>query len=117
MEFIEGLPKSGGKDTILVVIDRLFKYAHFIPLSHPFTAITVAQAFLDSIYKLHGFPKSIVSDRDKIFFSTFWSELVTVCGVEQFLSMAYHLQSDGQSEVLNRCMGTYLRCMCIDFPQ
>lgn len=63
MDFIEGFPKSRRKDVILVVVDRLSKYAQFIPLVHPFTAITVAQLFLDNIYKLHGMPSTIVSNR------------------------------------------------------
>lgn len=114
MDFIEGLPKSFGKDTILV--DRLSKYGHFIPLAHPFTATEVAQAFLDNIYKLHWFSKSIVSNRDKIFLSTFFLELMTVSGVNQFLSISYHPRTNGQKEVLNRCLETYLRCMCTDSP-
>ena len=67
MDFIEKLPKSVGKDTIMVVVDRLSKYAHFVTLSHLFSVITVAQAFMDHIYRLYGIPNTIVSDRDKVF--------------------------------------------------
>ena len=66
MDFIEGLTKSQKYDTIMVVVDKYTKYAHFIPLAHPFSALVVAQAYLDSVYKLHGLPQGIVSDRDKI---------------------------------------------------
>jgi hypothetical protein len=69
MDFIDGLPKSEGKDTIPVVIDKLTKYVHFIPLSHPFTTKIVVQLFLDNIFKLHGLPIVIITDRDKIFTS------------------------------------------------
>jgi hypothetical protein len=67
MDFIEGLPKSRGKDVIFVVVDRLTKYAHFIPLSHPFTVHQVATLFMQHIHKLHGFPQVTVSDRDRSF--------------------------------------------------
>ncbi len=71
MDFIEQLPKSNGKDTILVVVCRFTKYGHFLPLAHPFSASSIAKLFLDNIYKLHGAPISIVSDRDKLFTSLF----------------------------------------------
>jgi hypothetical protein len=71
MDFIEALPKSDGYSVILVVVDRLTKYAHFLPVKHPYIAISIAKLFLDNIVKLHGLPKSIVSDRDPIFVSHF----------------------------------------------
>jgi hypothetical protein len=67
MDFIEKLPKSEGYDTILVVVDRFTKYAHFYPLKHSFTAQQVAEVIMENVVKLHRVPKSIVSDRDKIY--------------------------------------------------
>lgn len=90
MNFIKQLPGSKGKDTILVVVCRFSKYAHFIPLSHPFSATQVAKIFLDSVLKLHGIPRSIVSNRDKIFTSLFWKELFKLLGTSQCYSSAYH---------------------------
>jgi len=117
MDFIEGLPKSNGKEVILVVVDRLSKYAHFMGLSHPYTAEIVAQAYLDNIYKLHGLPRSIVSDRDTIFLSSFWQSLISVLGVELLLLSSYHPQPDGQTEVLNGCLEQHLRCLCLQNPK
>ena len=71
MDFIEGLPLSNSKSTIFTVVDRLSKYAHFLPLSHPYTVIGVAHIFFDNIFKLHGMPKSIVCDRDPTFTKAF----------------------------------------------
>lgn len=74
MDFIEGLPKSDTFSIIMVVVDRFTKYAHFFPLKHPFSAKSVAMVFFDNVVKLHGVPHTIVSDRDKVFTSTFWKE-------------------------------------------
>ena len=63
MDFIDGLPKSQGKSCVMVVVDKFTKYSHFLALAHPFTAISIAKVFFDNIYKLHGLPDSIVSDR------------------------------------------------------
>ena len=80
MDFITGLPKSKGKSVIMVVVDRLTRYAHFCALSRPFKASTVATAFTDVVQKLHGTPKIIVSDRDPIFTRNFWTKLFSCLG-------------------------------------
>lgn len=117
MDFIEELPKSKGKDTILVIVDKLTKFAHFISLTHPFSASEVARLFLDSVGKFHGIPKRVVSDRDKIFTSSFWQELFKNMGVGLHLSTAYHPETDGQTERVIQCLEGYLRCMCFARPK
>lgn len=117
MDFIDGLPKSHGKSTILVVVDRLTKYGHFIPISHPYTAPQVARVYFDNIFKLHGMPESIVCDRDPTFTSRFWTELFSLHGSKFNFSSAYHPQTDGQTEVLNHTVEMYLRCLTSSQPK
>jgi hypothetical protein len=95
MDFIDGLPKVHGKSVILTVVDRFSKYAHFITLSHPYSAASVARAFFNGIVRLHGFPASIVSDRDLVFTNTLWHDLFQLAGVKERLSTAFHPQTDG----------------------
>jgi hypothetical protein len=73
MDFITWLPKSEGKSVIMVIVDRLTKYTHFYALSHPFKASTVSTAFMETVQKIHGSPKIIVSDIDPIFTGHFWT--------------------------------------------
>lgn len=107
MDFIEGLPKSAGKEVIFVVVDRLSKYAHFIAIKHPFTASSVAAEFVKEIVGLHGYPQTIVSDRDKIFVSHFWREMFKLSGTKLHRSSAYHPQSNGQTRVVNKGVEVY----------
>ena len=84
-----------------MIVDRLAKYVHFIALSHPYSASKVTALFVQHVFKLHGMPNSIVSDRDPIFTSLFWSELIRLQGVQLTMSSFYHPQNDGQTEVVN----------------
>lgn len=90
MDFIDGLPTSGHANCIMVVVDKLSKFAHFVPLHHPYTAPKVAQAFLDNVFRLHGLPTHIISDRDPVFTSSFWRELFRLAQVTLAMSSAYH---------------------------
>lgn len=100
----------------MIVVDRLTKYAHFVSLKRLFSAMIVVEAFLNNVFKLHGLPNIIVSDRDTIFLSEFWQAFFKLQGVALHLSTSYHPQADGQTKVVNRCLETHLRCMTSDCP-
>ncbi|GJU03262.1 ty3-gypsy retrotransposon protein [Tanacetum coccineum] len=114
MDFITHLPASNGKTVIWVIVDRLSKFAHFLSLPTNFTAASLASIFLHEIYRLHGLPNSIVTDRDPLFLSRFWKELFAQLGTRLVYSSAYHPQTDGQTEVVNRCLQSYLRSFVCD---
>jgi hypothetical protein len=92
----------------------LTKYTHFSTLSHPFKASTVSTAFMATIQKLHGIPNIIVSDRDPIFTINFWIELFSCLGTQLAHRSSYHPQSDGQTEIVNKCLEGYLHCFVSD---
>ncbi|XP_059063851.1 uncharacterized protein LOC131856292 [Cryptomeria japonica] len=105
----ECLPRVQWKDCIYVVVDRLTKYAHFFPIAIDFSASQVAELFFREVFRLHGLPKTIVSDRDSRFMSSFWQELFRLAGTELTPSTSYHPQTDGQTEIVNKWIEGYLR--------
>ena len=90
MDFITDLPESNGADAILVVVDRLTKMAHFVPCNKTITSEQTARLFIDNIYKSHGLPEDIISDRGTQFTSSFWNSLFKILGVKIKLSTAFH---------------------------
>jgi ribosomal protein L21E len=116
MDFVCGLPRSEGKNVILVVIDKLTKYCHLIALSHPFTAVTIAEQFLNTINCMGCLLKSLQTETPFLLVF-FWKELMNKIGIKLNFSTAYHPQTDGQSEKLNQCIETYLRCMVFHNPK
>ena len=117
LDFVDNLPKSHGfKVVLVVVVDRLTKYVHFLSLSHPYTAAKVAAVFMKDIFRLYGMPQSIVSDRDVVSTSKFWAKLFRIQGSDLAMSSACHPQIDGQIEVVNRSLEQYLRAFVSDKP-
>ncbi|KAJ9511142.1 hypothetical protein QJQ45_013237 [Haematococcus lacustris] len=110
MDFITKLPSgSHGYDAICVFVDRLSKMVHFVPCREDLKARRFAQLFIDHVYKLHGMPAELISDRGSLFTSVFWREVMRRCGSKPALSSSYHPQSDGQTERYNRVLEEMLR--------
>ena len=117
VDFITALPLSAGFDSIMTVIDRHSKMAHFIPTQKSVSAQGVADLFASQIFRLHGLPKSIVSDRDPKFTSDFWTALFKKLDVKLAMSTSDHPQSNGQTERANGAVVQMLRAFCYEKPQ
>jgi hypothetical protein len=114
MDYITHLPTclDSGYNSVWVVVDRFSKKCHFIPCHHTITSKQTADLFIKEIFRLHGVPKTIVSDRDKNFTANFWETLVTRLGTMLLRSSGYHPQTDGQTERMNRTLEELLRAYC-----
>ena len=96
MDFITGLPKNFRKhDSIMVVVDKLIKDAHFIPIKSTYKVVNIAYIFMKEIFMLHDVPKVIVSNRESKFTGNFWKALFKGLGTQLNFNIAYHLQMDG----------------------
>ena len=111
MDFITELPSVSGYDQIWVIVDRFSKMAHLIPLKSR-TAPTLAKAFVREIWRLHGLPLGEVSNRDTVFTSKLWTEVMRLLDVSQDMSTPYHLQTDGQTDRVNQVLEQYSRTSC-----
>ena len=112
MDFVTGLPESNGHDAMWVVVDRLTKMAHYIPCNETTDTRQFAHMFITHVFKLHGLPLDITSDRGSLFTAEFWKELTRELSIDRRLSTAYHPQTDGQTERVNATMEQYLRAYC-----
>jgi hypothetical protein len=116
MDFITGLPRTkSGYDSIWVVVDRLTKVAHFIPVKTTYTSARLAKIYMNWILCLHGVPKSIVSDRGTQFTYHFWRQLHESLGTRLEFSIAFHPQTDGQTERVNQILEDMLRACALDY--
>ena len=116
LDFVVGLPKTMGKyDSIWVIVDRLTKSAHFIPVKVTYNAEKLAKIYISEIVRLHGVPLSIISDRGTQFTSKFWKTLHAELGTRLDLSTAFHPQTDGQSERTIQVLEDMLRACVIEF--
>ena len=118
MDFLVGLPRmEKGYDSIWVIVDRLTKSVHFLPVDTRYSAKKYAKLYFDWVVTLHGVPLTIVSDRGSIFVSCFWEQLQKCLGTRLLRSSAYHPQTDGQTERVNQVLEDMLRACVISFPK
>ena len=116
MDFVTGLPRTtGGFDSIWVIVDRLTKSAHFLPVKKIYSTDRLSRLYVNKIVCLHGVPVSIVSDRGATFTSVFWQELHKALGTRLDFSTAFHPQTDGQSERTIQTLEDMLRMCVMDF--
>ncbi|XP_025760795.1 uncharacterized protein LOC109200937 isoform X1 [Oreochromis niloticus] len=116
LDFVTGLPRSSGKSVILTIIDRFSKAAHFVPLAKLPSASDTAQALIENVFRLHGIPLDIVSDRGPQFTSQVWRTFCSILGAKVSLSSGFHPQSNGQTERLNQELEAALRCVASHNP-
>jgi IS30 family transposase len=118
MDFIVGLPRTTkGYDSIWVIVDRLTKISHFLPVKTDHPVTVYAQLYIARTLSPHGVPKTIVSDHGSQFVSKFWEELYKSLGTNLLHSSAYHPQTSGQTERVNQILEDMLRACVLDFPQ
>jgi hypothetical protein len=117
MDFIVGLPRTAkGYDSIWVIVDRLTKIAHFLPVRVKYTVAPYAELYIGRILSLHGVPKTIVSDHGPQFVSKFWEELHKASDTKLLHSLAYHPQTSGQTERVNQILEDMLQACALEFP-
>ena len=115
MDFVTHLSRSTkGHDSVWVIVDRLTKCAHFLPMNQKWSMDKLAELYVQEVVRLHGVPESIVSDRDPRFTSQFWKSLEPVLGTQLRMSSAYHPQTDGQSERTIQSLEDLLRSCVLD---
>jgi len=115
MDFVGALPKIvKGFDSIWVIVDRLTKSVHFIPIKTGMSVARLAEIYIEQVVRLHGIPSSIVSDRDPRFTSKFWESLQAALGTKLRLSSAYHPQTDGQTEMTIQSLEDLLRASVLE---
>lgn len=116
MDFVMGLPRTTtGKNAVWVVVDRLTKVAHFIPMKETWSMEELANAYQREVVRLHGVPKDIISDRDPRFCSQFWKKLQEALGSELKMSTAFHAATDGQTERTIQTLEDMLRACVLEF--